>query len=62
MLHLDPQRRPKLSEILAQPICQRGLADIYTRLGAIPCLSASRLSLSASQPSRLVRETSFSVV
>eukprot|EP00039_Didymoeca_costata_P007607 m.101671 g.101671 ORF g.101671 m.101671 type:complete len:698 (+) comp13751_c0_seq2:108-2201(+) len=37
-LHLDPRQRPRPSEILALPICQNALLDLYTDIGRLPCV------------------------
>ena len=41
MLHLDPDQRPRLSEILAQPICQAAWLGLQTSLGRLPGVRAS---------------------
>lgn len=37
-LHLDPNMRPGLGEILALPICQNALMELHTDIGRVPCL------------------------
>eukprot|EP00051_Salpingoeca_urceolata_P019713 m.290903 g.290903 ORF g.290903 m.290903 type:complete len:794 (+) comp19472_c0_seq11:35-2416(+) len=47
MLHLDPNQRPRLSQILAQPICQNALLNMQTDIGRVPCLRVGRLTQSS---------------
>ena len=37
MLHLDPEQRPKISQILALPICQNTLFNLQVAMHAITC-------------------------
>lgn len=36
LLYLDPVQRPRLTQILALPICQNALLDLHTDMGLIP--------------------------
>ena len=47
-LHLDPNQRPGPSEILAQPICQNALLDLFTDIGRSPCLKFENMGDSRS--------------
>lgn len=48
MLYLDPNQRPRLSHILAQPICMRAFMLLQFEMGRMPCLKPNRLSLHGS--------------
>lgn len=37
MLHLDPNKRPNINEIMAQPIILSALMHLYTDFGSVPC-------------------------
>jgi len=37
MLHLDPSKRPTITEILARPFILDTLLTLYTDFGRIPC-------------------------
>ena len=37
MLHLDPAKRPSISQIMAQPIVLNALMGLYTDFGKVPC-------------------------
>lgn len=37
MLHLDPNKRPSINQIMAQPIVLNALMNLYTDLGMVPC-------------------------
>ncbi|XP_013395622.1 serine/threonine-protein kinase Nek8-like, partial [Lingula anatina] len=37
MLHLDPNKRPHINQIMAQPILINSLMNLYTDIGMLPC-------------------------
>lgn len=37
MLHLDPNKRPNINQIMAQPIVINALMTLHTDLGRVPC-------------------------
>ncbi|KAL4236853.1 Serine/threonine-protein kinase Nek8 [Mactra antiquata] len=42
MLHLDPNKRPDINQIMAQPIVINALINIHTDMGKIPCARMHR--------------------
>nr|XP_022317954.1 serine/threonine-protein kinase Nek8-like [Crassostrea virginica] len=42
MLHLDPNKRPNINQIMAQPIIINALMTLHTDLGRIPCTRVNR--------------------
>ncbi|XP_064624629.1 serine/threonine-protein kinase Nek8-like [Lineus longissimus] len=42
MLHLDPNKRPHIHQIMAQPIVMNSLMNLYTDMGKIPCTRIHR--------------------
>ena len=37
MLHLDPNKRPNINQIMAQPSVLNALLNLHTDFGKIPC-------------------------
>jgi NIMA (never in mitosis gene a)-related kinase len=37
MLHLDPNKRPTITQIMAEPIVMNALMYMYTDFGKVPC-------------------------
>lgn len=52
MLHLDPNKRPSINEIMAQPIILNALMHLYTDFGSAPCRRVPRSLSDLSGPSR----------
>ncbi|KAJ8306377.1 hypothetical protein KUTeg_016922 [Tegillarca granosa] len=42
MLHLDPNRRPHINQIMAQPIVINALMNLHTDMGKLPCTRIHR--------------------
>ncbi|XP_041360031.1 serine/threonine-protein kinase Nek8-like [Gigantopelta aegis] len=42
MLHLDPNKRPDINQIMAQPIIINALLHLHTEMGKIPCVRIHR--------------------
>ncbi|XP_060602360.1 serine/threonine-protein kinase Nek8-like [Ruditapes philippinarum] len=42
MLHLDPNKRPDINQIMAQPIIINALINIHTDMGKVPCARMHR--------------------
>ncbi len=38
MLHLDPNKRPDINQIMAQPIVINALLNLHTDMGKVPCV------------------------
>lgn len=53
MLHLDPNQRPQLNEIMAQPIVISALINLQTDIGRVPSISRVSHSVSYSSSHRM---------
>lgn len=42
MLHLDPNKRPHINQIMAQPIVVNALLNLHTEMGKLPCTRVHR--------------------
>ncbi|XP_060071044.1 serine/threonine-protein kinase Nek8-like [Ylistrum balloti] len=42
MLHLDPNKRPHINQIMAQPIVSNALLNLHTEMGKLPCSRVHR--------------------
>ncbi|XP_069125944.1 serine/threonine-protein kinase Nek8-like [Argopecten irradians] len=42
MLHLDPNKRPHINQIMAQPIVSNALLNLHTEMGKLPCTRVHR--------------------
>lgn len=54
MLHIDPNKRPTISQIMAQPMILDVILTIYTDFGKIPC---RRITMSGTSRGRLGRSS-----
>ncbi|CAL1542439.1 unnamed protein product, partial [Lymnaea stagnalis] len=42
MLHLDPNKRPTINQIMAQPIIVNTIMNLHTDMGKVPCVRINR--------------------
>ncbi|CAH1773932.1 unnamed protein product [Owenia fusiformis] len=58
MLHLDPNKRPDINHIMADPLVISHLFYMYTDMGMVPCKTQRPLSSMSGAKQRIVHRTS----